>query len=456
MGERGQKELLSVVFHPQAHPFHVQSHPGEPQAKATFWASNSRDNVDMNNFKALVNRLAIGLLCALLSLQLGAQTAPPVAVQMAVYQPLQAAQEALKNSQPQQALALAKEALAVPNITPTETFWVQRTLAVAAIAAQDFDQATASLALLLTQPGLSAAEQRPFLASLVFASQQKKDPAGVVKWAQLYLRDGGTHPSVRPALIQTLSQMNAHQDVVQEMQIKMKLDAAAGQQPGEAELRILAVSYRELKDEAGYEATLYQLLALYPSKAYWAEAIGRQNSQAQTHARFDLDLYRLSEETGTLDAAAQYAAMAELALRAGLPADAQRVMENGFQQGVLGQGAQASAHAKLRQLAAAQLAEDDKLMAALEKSAKDSNAWVGLGDVWFSKQQWAQASAMYAKALAAGPVRRETEVYLHQAIAVFKAGDPLASRALLDKMTGDKTAMALARLWRLRTLAPAK
>jgi len=410
----------------------------------------------MNNFNALVNRLALGFFFALYSLHLGAQTAAPVAVQMEVYKPLQAAQEALKNNQPQQALALAKAALAVSKITPTETFLVQRTVAVAAIAAQDFDQAAASLAQLLSQPGLSAAEQRPFLESLIFASQQKKDLTGVVKWAQLYLRDGGTNPSVRPVLIQTLSLLNAHQDVVQEMQIKMKLDAVAGQRPTEAELRTLAVSYRELKDEAGYEATLYQLLALYPSKAYWAEAMGRQSSQAQSNARFDLDLYRLSEETGTLGDAAEYAMMAELALRAGLPADAQRVLENGFQQGVLGQGAQSSAHAKLRQLAAAKLAEDDKLMAALEKSAKDGNAWVGLGDVWFSKQQWAQASAMYAKALAAGPVRREAEVYLHHAIAVFKAGDAVASRALLDKMNGDKTAMALARLWRIRTLASAK
>ncbi len=406
----------------------------------------------MNYFCFALNRLAFGLMCAVFSLHLAAQTAAPVSVQMEVYKPLQAAQEALKNSQPQQAVSLAKEALAVSKITPAETFLAHRTLAMAALAAQDFDQAAASLELLLSQPGLSAPEQRPFFESLMNVSQQKKDSAGLVKWAKRYLSDGGTNPSVRPVLIQTLSLLNAHQDVVQEMQIKMKLDAAAGQKSTEAELRILAVSYRGLKDVAGYEATLHQLLALYPSKAYWAEAIGRLNSQAQANTRFDLDVYRLSEEAGTLDDAEEYVMMAELALRAGLPADAQRVMESGFQKGVLGQGAQASAHAKLRQLAAAKLAEDDKLMPSLEKSAKDSNAWVGLGDVGLSKQQWAQASAMYAKALAAGPVRREAEVYLHQAIAVFKAGDAVASRALLAKISDDKTAVAVANLWRIRTL----
>jgi len=407
----------------------------------------------MTYFCHFLISLASAAVWALLSLPVIAQTVAPGAVQMEVYKPLQAAQEALKISQPQQALTLAKEALSVSKITPYETYLVQRTLAVAALAAKDFDQATASLEVLLLQPGLSAVEQRPFLESLMSASQQKKDPAGLVKWARRYLDDGGTNPAVRPILIQTLSLLNAHQDVVQEIHIKMKLDAAAGQNAIEAELRLLAVSYRELKDTAGYEATLHQLLALHPSKAYWAEAIGRQLSLAQTNARFDLDVYRLSEETGTLEEAAEYVMMAELALRAGLPADAQRVMENGFKNGVLGKGDQASAHAKLRQLATAKLAEDDKLMVSLEKSAKDSNAWVGLGDVWISKQQWAQASAMYAKALAAGPVRREAEVYLHHAIALFKAGDAVASRALLAKISGDKTAMAVANLWRIRMLS---
>jgi hypothetical protein len=404
----------------------------------------------------LLLRLASLGVWSLLSLSVVAQTAAPAAVQMEVYKPLQAAQEALKISQPQQALTLAKEALSVSKITPYETYLVQRTLAVAALAAKDFDQATASLEVLLLQPGLSAAEQRPLLESLMHASQQKNDSAGLVKWARRYLGDGGTNPSVRPALIQTLSLLNAHQDVIQEMLFKMKLDAAAGQNATEGELRLLAVSYREVKDIAGYEATLHQLLALYPSKAYWAEAIGRQLSLAQTNTRFDLDVYRLSEETGILEDAETYIMMAELALKAGLPADAQRVMEHGFQIGLLGKGSQASAHARWRQLAANQLTEDDKLMASLEKSAQNSNDWVGLGDVWLSKQQWAQASAMYAKALAAGPVRRVAEVYLHQAIALFKAGDAVASRTLLAKVSDDKTAMAVANLWRIRTLAPSK
>ena len=110
-----------------------------------------------------------------------AQTTPSVTVQQEVYKPLQAAQEALKNNQAQQAVSLAKEALAVPKISPAELTLVQRTLAVAALLANDFDQAIASLEVLVSQPGLTAAEQRPFLESLMNATQQKKDFPALVK-----------------------------------------------------------------------------------------------------------------------------------------------------------------------------------------------------------------------------------------------------------------------------------
>jgi len=408
----------------------------------------------MKILNSLFFQTACMVLWMIVSGHAAAQTTPSVTVQQEVYKPLQAAQEALKNNQAQQALSLAKEALAVPKISPAELILVQRTLAVAALLANDFDQAIASLEVLVSQPGLTAAEQRPFLESLMNATQQKKDFPALVKWARQYLSEGGTNPSVRPVLIQTLSVMNAHQDVVQELQIKLKMDAAAGKKTPEQELRLLAVSYRQLNDKPGYEATLLQLLEAYPSKAYWSEAINRQVNQGNANPRFDLDLFRLLEETGNLEDEVEYIRMAELALKAGLPAEAKRVLDQGFQKGILGKGNSASAHVHLRQQAASKMAEDEKLFAQTERAAKDGNALVGLGDVWLSKQAWTQAHSMYAKARAVGNVRREAELSLHQAMALFKMGEAAQSRDLLVKVMDDKTALAVANLWRIRTLTP--
>ncbi len=406
----------------------------------------------MKVFSSRFLNTACLVVCAILGGHAVAQTNPSTTVQQEVYKPLQAAQEALKNNQPQQALILVKEALAVPKITPSETALVQRTFAVAALAAKDFDQAIASLEFLVSQPGLTPAQQRPFLESLMNATQQKKDFPALVKWARQYLSADGTNASVRPVLIQALSVMNAHQEVVQEMLIKLKIDAASGQKTPEQELRSLAVSYRQLNDKPGYEATLLQLLEAYPSKAYWSEAINLQANRVNANPRFDLDLFRLLEETGNLEDEVAYIGMAELALKAGLPAEAKRVLDKGFQNALLGKGKSAAIHAQLRQQAASKLAEDEKLFAQIERAAKDGNAWVGLGDVWLSKQDWVQALALYAKARALGNVRREAELNLHQAIALFKMGEASQSRAVLAKVTDDMTAMAVANLWRIQTL----
>lgn len=400
-----------------------------------------------------LKRTACCVLWALMGTMALAQPAAP-SVQPEVYKPLMAAQEALKNNQAQQAVSLAKEALAVSKITPAEQVLAQRTLAVAALAAKDFDQAIASLEMLVTQPGLTAEQQRPFLESLMNACQQKKDHAGVAKWARQYLAGGGSNPSVRPVLIQTLSLMNAHADVITEMLNKIQLDEKAGQKTPENELRILAVSYRQQKDMVGYEATLLRLLETYPSKAYWAEAISRQVSRPEANPRFELDLFRLLEDTDNLEDANEYIGMAELALKAGLPADAYRVLDKGFKNGVLGQGREAAAHQKLRQQAEAKMAEDEKLIGAMEKSAKDSNAWVGLGDVWLSKQQWNQAAARYTQAWSAGAVRREAELALHHAMALIKSGQAAQGRQMLEKIKSDKTAMEVANLMRIYSVMP--
>ena len=375
-------------------------------------------------------------------------------VRPAVFKPLQAAQEALKNNQPQQAVTLAKEALSVPQLTVWELISIQRTLAVAALNAKDFDQASASLEALLAQPEILPADRRLFLESLAQARLQKNDHPGVVKWARQYQAEGGSKPAMRLVLLQSLSHLNAHAELISQVQAWMKLDASAGQKTSEAELRSLAVSYSKLKDMGGYEATLLQLLENYPSKAFWAEAIARQAQKPNSNPRFELDMYRLLEDTDNLEEAAEFTEMVDLALKAGLPAEAQRVVELGYKKGVLGQGGDAAAHLKLRQQIATKLTEDEKLFEQLERGAKEGNSWAAVGDVLLSKQLWDKAKTAYTQALNMGNLRREAEVHLHLGMALFKLGQLEQCRKMLATIKDDPTALALANLWRIRTLSP--
>ena len=415
----------------------------------------------MMNNSSLFPKLApiscdLKLTCKLFlaSFALGLCISGPVSAQTPirpeVAKSLQAAQDALKAGQLDSALLLSQQTLAMPGITVLEKPLIQRTLAVAALQAKNFPLAISTLENLIQDmpDSTPAAQKRPLIESLLNASQQAQDFPKLVDWARIYLKLEGSNPSVRPVLIQTLSVLKRHDEVVQEMKEKMRLDEAAKVKTPESELRMLAVSQRQLKDDSGYNGTLKRLLQNYPSKAYWAEIIPRVARQANFNARFDLDLYRLLEQTGNMEDAYEYVDMANLALKAGLPAEASRVLEQAYATGRMGKGSDAVNHQKLRQQIQLRLNEDDKALPALEKSAKDANALASLADVYAAKQKWDQSLALYNKALAMGGLRREAETRLHAGIALFKLGQKAEANTLWDSIQGDATAIELAQLWK--------
>ncbi len=379
-----------------------------------------------------------------------APASAPVVLRPEVLKSLQAAQEALKTGQLDNALALAQQALALPGLTATEKPIIQRTLAVAAMQTKNFPLAISTLESLIQEMPESTptVQKLQLMESLLSASQQAQDFARVVSWARTYLKLEGSNPSVRPVLIQTLSVLKRHEEVVQEVKEKMRLDEAAKIKTPENDMRILAISQRQLKDDAGYTQTLKWLLQNYPTKAYFGEMIPRLARDATFNARFDLDLYRLLEATGNMEDTVEYFDMANLALKAGLPAEAARVVERAYAEGLFGKGSDAANHQKLKQQTQQRLIEDEKALPALEKSAKDANTIASLADVYASQQKWDLALTQYEKALSMGGLRREAETRLHAGIALVKAGKKAEAIKMLDSTQGDPTAVEIAQLWK--------
>jgi tetratricopeptide (TPR) repeat protein len=401
---------------------------------------------------ALIFAFSCALICALIGALICASSAnAQVPVRPELAKSLKAAQDALNAGQAENAITLAQQTLSLPGITSVEKPVIQRTLAIAALQAKNFPLAIQTLEAMLQEmpEGTPAAQKFPLMEALLSASDQVKDLPRVVNWARIYLRLEGDNPSVRPVLIQSLSFLNRHEEVVQEVKEKIRLDEASKVKTPESDLRIMAVSQRQLKDDAGYNSTLKMLLQSYPSKAYWAESIARLGRQANFNARFDLDLYRILEITGNMEDTGEFVEMANLALKAGLPAEAARVVELAFAAGKMGKGSDAANHQKLRQQIQQQLAEDDKAFPALERSAKDANTLASLAEVYASKQNWNQAQALFSKALAMGGLRREAETRLHAGIVLLKLGQKVEANKMWDSIQGEATALDFAQLWKI-------
>jgi len=368
-----------------------------------------------------------------------------------IIKPLQAAQDAMKAGQLDLALSLAQQTLALPGITADEKPVIQRTLAGVALQMKNFPLAISTLESVLQEmPDTAPVLQRTqLIESLLSVCQQAQDFQRFVKWSREYLALDGANTTVRPVYIQTLAVLKMHKEVVEEINIKMKLDLAAQLKTPENELRMLAISQRQLKDEEGYNETLKRLLLGYPSKAYWSEMIARLARQASFNGRYDLDLYRLLELTGNMEEANEFIDMANIALKNGLPAEAARVMAQAEALGVLGKGPDALTHQKLKLEVKQKLAEDEKALPGLERSAKDANTIASLAEVYAAKQQWETAIVSFNKAMALGGLRREAEVKLHTAWAHYKAGKKTEAVQLWDSIKDDTTAVSLAQLFKI-------
>jgi tetratricopeptide (TPR) repeat protein len=360
-----------------------------------------------------------------------------------VAKPLQAAQEAIQAKQPDVALQKIQEARLTPQLTEPEKMYLERLSLVAAMNAQRFDVAASSLGYLLQSQQLSAADRLTLTETMVGVSQRNKEHAKVVQWARRYAQEGGKNQHVHMMKVQALALQGLHNEVVQEMSEAHK---ATGYQPEEAELRIYAFSQKQLKDDAGYVSTLTQLVTRFPSKDYWSDLLNIMGRAPGINARTQLNVSRLMDATGTMEEGEDYLDTAQFAIKAGLPYEALRVLDQGKFAGLY-EGALAANAAKLKQQAQQRAAEDEKSFRSLTLASENGPTLVQLGDVLLSKGQWSEAADAYQKALSKGGLRREGDARLHCGIALLKAKQLDAAKLMLQSVAGDTSAIQIASLW---------
>lgn len=382
-------------------------------------------------------------LFALSVLGVALNTVAQVNMRPEVAKPLQAAQEAIQAKQPDVALQKIQEARSTPQLTEPEKMFLERLSVVAAMNAQKFDVASTSLDYLLQSQQLSATDRLTLTETMVSVSQRNKDHAKVVQWARRYAQDGGKNQRVHMMKVQALALQGLHKDVVQEMADAYK---ATGYQPEEAELRIYAFSQKQLKDDAGYISTLTQLVTRFPTKDYWSDLLSIMGRAPGINARTQLDVSRLMDAAGTMEEAEDYLDTAQFAIKAGLPYEALRVLDQGQVAGLY-KGTTAANATKLKQQAQQRAAEDDKALKSLTLASDNAPMLVQLGDVLLSKGQWAEAAEAYQKALGKGGLKREADARLHCGIALVKTKQFDAAKAMLQSVAGDASSMQMANLW---------
>ncbi|HVN35555.1 MAG TPA: hypothetical protein VMU96_09915 [Casimicrobiaceae bacterium] len=367
-----------------------------------------------------------------------------------VGKPLQAAEELIKAGKYQDAMAKIGEAAQVPNPTAIETFNINRMRGVAAIGLGDAQVAANSFDAVIASGRSPPADQLRLMETVSTMYFKGRDYANAASWTQRYLKAGGTNPEMRMQLVRSLYLSQQYAAAATELRAMVAADEQSGAKPSLERLELLADCYVKTNDAAGYATVLDKLLAYYPKKEYWVDAIRRVQGKPGFPDFLQLDVLRLQEATVGLADAAQYTAMAQLALRIGLPAEAKRILDQGFAAGVLGSGPDAAEQRKLRDTATKQAADDEKIFAQNSKAAaaaKDGSGLLSVGYAMVWAGHFDKGLALMEEGIQKGGVGRPDEAKLHLAIAYLAAGQKEKAIAAFKSVQGGDSTAELARLW---------
>ena len=373
------------------------------------------------------------------------------AVRPEIGKPLQAAQGLIKQRNGRGALAEVAKAEAVPNRSAYENFLINQMKGSAASVAGDHDTAVKAFEAVLASGRVSGRDETAMVQAVAVGYYQKKDYASAAKWTQRYFKEGGSDPKMRTVLLQSYYLGNDCTSVN-----RMLSGEQGNGKNTEEELQILANCYLRQKDTAGYVNTIEKLVVHYPKKEYWTDLLSRVQKKPGFSDRFDINVYRLKMATGNMTSGNDYMEAAQLALQAGVPAEAMSIIEKGYASGMLGKGNEAERHGRLKALAEKQLEESRSKRAQEEKealAAKDGNGLVNVGVNYVYEGNAAKGLSLMEQGIRKGGLKRPEDAKLRLGEAQLHAGQKQKGVQTLRGVKGNDGAADIARLWVLNARA---
>lgn len=367
------------------------------------------------------------------------------AVRPEVGKPLQEAQKLAAAGKNKDALAKLREADAVGGKTENEKYLIERTRASAAAAAGDNETAARAFEAVINSGKLSASETPKFTQSLASLYYQAKDYPKAITWIQRALKDNPGNQQLQELLTQTYYVSGKYAEAAKELQANGKAS--------EAQLQMLANIQLKQNDKVGYVNTLERLAGNYPKTSYWADLLQRVVTKPGFSSTLNLDILRLKMAQGLLTKPNDFMEMGQLSLQTGNPAEALKIIDEGYKKGALGQGADAERHKRLKDLALKNEAEFAAKLATTQAEAeknKDADALFNLGFALVSAGKADQGLKLMDQAMKMGTAKRPEEMKLHYGIGQINAGKKAAGLATLKTVKGTNGEADVARYFVLQ------
>lgn len=378
-----------------------------------------------------------------------AASAPAFTVRPEVGQALNQAVELFKANKPAEAKARIEAAqAATANATPAEATVMHRIRGLLQMQMEQWADAVKSLEAAVALNAQLPADTLQCLENLSRAHFNLKAYPAVVAAVQKAQAAGSKSPQQQAMLVRATYLQNDYAGTVKLLEAQDKQAALSMD-----ELRILASSYGQSKDDLNYVRVTERLLSQHGREEYWPDLLSRVQRVGAWQPRWDVDLYRLRLKLDQMDEANDYLVLAEMLAKAGLPADAQKVLEAGYAKGMLGKGGNVAEQTKFR-AAVTKQANDDRasLASAADRppvvtDARSAANTFNTGAALVSVGQFDKGLALMKAALA-GPLADATQGRVQYGQALLQAGKAAeAVEQFKQAGAGNDPLALLARLW---------
>jgi hypothetical protein len=310
---------------------------------------------------------------------------------------------------------------------------------------KDYSGAAAALERAVNSEFAPAADKTTRLKPLAQIYAESKDYSKAAEYGSKYLAQVPNDANMAILVTQSYYLQKDYQNT----RATADKYATATTPPNEQLLRLSLASSVELKDRAAVLKTLETLVRYYPQQKYWEDLLTNQLYETKGDRELRT-LYRLMDQTNTLDKGDEYSEFATALLAGGYPGEAQQVLERAMSANLFTGDTKTREQSDLDK-ARAQAATDRKDLPGAEKAlaaAKTGNEMVAIGKLYFSAGDYAKAADAIQKGMAKGGVTDMDEANALLGVALVRAGNHTAARPAFEAVKDAKYA-SVARLWML-------
>ena len=400
-------------------------------------------------FPALILGAAVAVVTALAPATSLAQEKQPKN-STALAKPLSDANAALKAKNYPDAIAKLKAAEGVSGKTPADQYIIDEMLSFAYIKTQNYPEAAKVMEAKLDSGLTPQAEQPTLVKQLATINYQIKNYDKAIDFGNRAIKGGYADDQIKTIVGQSYYLKGDWKNTLKFEDDIVNAQIKAGQTPTNESLSLIYSACTKLQDEACQTRAVEKMVTYYPKPDTWAQLLYSMRKDTSGNEADLFQTYRLMLDTDVLKEPSDYTEMAELALDAGSPGDAQNVLQKAQEKNVFTDQRSKDRAQRLLDSAKKRAQADQAGLPKLEKEADAASSGdknIAVGRAYLGYGQYDKAVDQLSKGLGKSGVKNEADARLTLGIAQLKAGHKDDAVKTFKAVKGDPALERLASLW---------